>query len=507
MEPVKEESANLDVNAFNQNSQTASDYITEQLALEADAKEILPYKFDKCTQALGPLRQSIFACLTCSPPPASPAQAYAPAGLCYGCSISCHGDHNLVELFKRRNFVCDCGTTRTPDSSPCILRVDSATGERGVKAQEPAKGNTYNHNYQNHFCGCGEEYNPDTEKGTMFQCVGLGSVESGGCGEDWWHPECLMGLPRDWLAKGLSRPREEKKPEANNEEVEPEHPVPDGFPEDDDFSALICYKCVEANPWIQRYAGTDGFLPPVLRRDAQASGTTQVAATASLKRKASDEDMPRSTSPSKRLRDERLPEALKGESNTATLEAEDTTLNTNTTADVLGPPSTTLESRHKHDSLPPAPAGTFSILCKEDFRDRFCHCPQCFPDLIPHPQLQEEEDEYEPSISDTAESVAGGGSGTRSVGTGSLLDRGEAALNTMDRVKAIEGVMVYNHLKDKVKEFLKPYAESGEAVSAEDIKSYFEKLRGDQEAVKEASQKPVAGDGVDGDSRREQGGY
>lgn len=38
--------------------------------------------------------------------------------------------------------------------------------------------------------------------------------------------------------------------------------------------------------------------------------------------------------------------------------------------------------------------------------------------------------------------------------------------------------MVYNHLKDKVKSFLQPFAESGQAVGAEDIKAYFEKLEG-----------------------------
>lgn len=399
-----------------------------------------------------------------------------------------------------------------PDSSPCILRPDPGTGAKGVHSQEAAKGNIYNHNYQNKFCGCDEDYDPDQEKGTMYQCVGLGPVESGGCGEDWWHPECLMGLPRDWLAKGLAKPRIEKKPEVDGQPEqesgqELEHPVPEGFPDDDDFSALICHKCVEANPWIKQYAGTEGFLPPVLNVGTQTNGTTSIAAAPSLKRKASEEELPRSNSLFKRLREETAPEALKGESNTATLEAEDTTLNTDKEADTLGVPSTTIQARHKHDSLPSAPQGVFSILCKDDFREKFCHCPQCFPNLISHPQLQEEEDEYEPSISDSAESQAGGGSGTRSVGTGSLLDRGEAALNTMDRVKAIEGVMVYNHLKDKVKEFLKPYAESGEAVGAEDIKAYFEKLRGDQEAMKEAAQKPIAGDDDDSDNRREQSGY
>lgn len=69
--------------------------------------------------------------------------------------------------------------------------------------------------------------------------------------------------------------------------------------------------------------------------------------------------------------------------------------------------------------------------------------------------------------------------------------------------------MVYNHLKDKVKSFLQPFAESGQAVGAEDIKAYFEKLRGDAEAIRAAGGAAVtAGDGTDGrgDKRRGQSG-
>ena len=69
--------------------------------------------------------------------------------------------------------------------------------------------------------------------------------------------------------------------------------------------------------------------------------------------------------------------------------------------------------------------------------------------------------------------------------------------------------MVYNHLKDKVKSFLQPFAESGQAVGAEDIKAYFEKLRGDAEAIRNAGGAAVANlDGNDGgdDNRREQSG-
>ncbi|KIY00501.1 uncharacterized protein Z520_04186 [Fonsecaea multimorphosa CBS 102226] len=483
-----------------QDSQTASDFIDQQLALEADAREVLPYKFDKCTNILGPLRQNVFACLTCSPPPASAAQVYTPAGVCYACSISCHGEHTLVELFVRRDFVCDCGTSRFPSTSPCNLRSDPVTGNRGVHSQEPNRGNHYNHNFQNRFCACGEEYDAETEKGTMFQCLGLGTVESGGCGEDWYHPECLMGLPRDWYksvvdSKPPAKAEEEEiqqkgqKTEGDKEAgEEPSHPVPPGFPNEGDFDTVICYKCVESNPWIKKYAGTPGFLPAVFRTDAQTgkvNDTSESAGPVSLKRKASDDDDDISAggppSPSKRVRNEDETSAAIPTTSSETLAVNSTT-------------ETTPRPKRLHESLPsPSPRGTFSLFARADFRDHLCHCPECYPHLIPHPQLLEEEDTYEPSLSSEASSHPNHANGGSRSSRASLLDRGEAALSNMDRVRAIEGVMVYNHLRDKVKEFLKPYAESGQAVSAEDIKAYFEKLRGDENAIKEAGRGAAGG--------------
>ena len=67
--------------------------------------------------------------------------------------------------------------------------------------------------------------------------------------------------------------------------------------------------------------------------------------------------------------------------------------------------------------------------------------------------------------------------------------------------------MVYNHLKDKVKSFLQPFAESGQAVGAEDIKAYFEKLRGDEQGIQAAAVSSGNGGGEGGgDNRREQSG-
>ena len=479
-------------------------FIDEQLALEAESREVLPYKFDKCSHELGSLRQEVYACLTCSPPPASAAQQYTPAGICYACSISCHGDHNLVELFNRRNFVCDCGTDRFTNEAPCTLRSDPITGARGVHSQESAKTNTYNQNFQNKFCICGEEYDADKEKGTMYQCIGLGKVETGGCGEDWFHPECLMGIPKDWHSKAETK---DSSAVTDGEAKESEHPTPPGFPNEDDFEGLICYKCVEAYPWIKAYAGTEGFLPALFRdparRQTQAEPPSSDLPRPNLKRKASDdleENPQRPSSPSKRVKEEPAP--------------------TTTTTDIAtSEPTQPLEAQptqpipsHKHTRLPGnPPTAQLSLLLRPDFRDHLCHCPTCYPNLLPHPILLEEESAYEPSLSSSSPSQPNGHTSNRSAGSASarsLLDRGEAALNNIDRVRAIEGVMVYNHLKDKVKAFLKPYADEGRVVSAEDIKQYFEGLRGDTQGIKEAGEKAEdAGAESGGDGRREQRGY
>ncbi|GIZ49082.1 hypothetical protein CKM354_001212200 [Cercospora kikuchii] len=495
-------------------SQTAQQYIASQLALEEDAREALPYQFDTCTKPLGPLRQSIYACLTCTPPPASPHQQFTPAGMCYSCSISCHGEHNLVELFTKRDFVCDCGTTRYETSgTPCTLRTNAETGQKGgVTGEKAREGNKYDQNFEGKFCGCSEDYDPEQEKGTMFQCLGLGHVEDGGCGEDWWHPECLMGLPRI-----KHEPRVETKPETNGgldtvkEEVEEaaetaaengataaqtdEPPLPSGFPAEDDFDHFICYKCVSAYPWIKQYAGTAGFL-------------AGLPANASLMANAHGEIPQRSASSNPDDNRKRKAEADEEDSQESNkkLKSDNEAQGTaaaGTSTDTK--PATNGTSAPKHASLPAATSTPISLFLKEDFRDHLCKCAECFPRLSKHPQLLEEEEAYEPPVSesDHNENASVGG---RSVNSGSLLDRGEAALSSMDRVRAIEGVMAYNHVRDKVKAFLQPFAESGQAVGAEDIKAYFAKLRGDEAAQREAAA-GASTSAVQGDGRKEQDGY
>ncbi|KAF3071560.1 Protein mlo2 [Trichoderma lentiforme] len=525
-------------------SQTAADFLRDQQILEADAREALPYSIETCTKILGPLRQNVFACLTCNPAPAKAGDSWTPAGMCYACSVSCHGEHTLVEIFQKRNFTCDCGTTRIPSTSPCTLRINSETNTKGnVHSEEPDANNKYNHNFKNRFCCCECDYDPFQQKGTMFQCLGLGTHETGGCGEDWYHPGCLVGMGPKWyeqMNKDKSKPvsretehhtngsalatiTENDEGQSNNgavdtsgdvavEDEDDEPPMPPGFPSEDDFEGFLCYKCLDANPWIKQYAGTSGFLPAIFLEQPEAAATPSPSndstATAASKKRKAEDDGDEEQLDAKRIKSESqasVTEYITAGVSTAQL-AED--------GDDAKPAVQVAEDAAKTDgptscklpNLPLAPKGRFSLFFKEDFREKLCHCSDCYGKLNAHPQLLEEEEVYEPPLSDGGASEHGGSTH----GSGSLLDRGESALRNMDRVRAIEGVMAYNHLKEQLTPFFKQFAESGKAVGAEDIKAYFAKLRGDEQGIKEAGEAAASskenGD-KDSDGRREQSGY
>ncbi|BFZ61629.1 hypothetical protein YB2330_002701 [Saitoella coloradoensis] len=181
---------------------TAQQYIEEQARLEAEARELMPYNFDNCS--IVPLRQPIFACKTCDPI----APHTQRGACCYACSIQCHGDHELIELFAKREFTCDCGTD-TMGAKACKLRKERS------KVNEK---NKYNHNFEGRFCFCDEVYNPEEEEGTMIQCLLC---------EDWYHEKCLGEVP-----------------------------------DADDFEHMICRGCVDEHPWLKRYHTQEGTVLP-----------------------------------------------------------------------------------------------------------------------------------------------------------------------------------------------------------------------------------------------------
>ncbi|PWA00287.1 hypothetical protein BB558_003670 [Smittium angustum] len=108
---------------------------------------------------------------------------FEPAGICYSCSISCHSKHDVVELFSKRNFKCDCGTTKLLHNAPCSLKPNNIQ----VKSTTN-KNNNYNHNFWGYYCRCDTFYDPESETREMIQCFSC---------NDWFHDSCIGLVPGD----------------------------------------------------------------------------------------------------------------------------------------------------------------------------------------------------------------------------------------------------------------------------------------------------------------------
>lgn len=131
--------------------------LQDQKTLVEAAALALPHKFDKCTYQLGSLKQAVYLCITCA----------VPRGLCQACSISCHGDHEQIELFPKRNFRCDCPTK-------ALTALCKLSQEEGQNEKQPMNiSNKYGQNFEGagRFCRCHSLYDAEREREVMVQCL------------------------------------------------------------------------------------------------------------------------------------------------------------------------------------------------------------------------------------------------------------------------------------------------------------------------------------------------
>ncbi len=109
---------------------TMLDVLQDEAELEEDAKAVLGGADDKNCTYMGAgyaKRQPLYSCLTCTP-----RGGGRRAGVCLACSYQCHEGHELVELYTKRRFRCDCGNGA----------FDKEDGGRGAKCRlEPGKAN------------------------------------------------------------------------------------------------------------------------------------------------------------------------------------------------------------------------------------------------------------------------------------------------------------------------------------------------------------------------------
>jgi E3 ubiquitin-protein ligase UBR7 len=138
----------------------------DNLIDEAHAQEAQGWgDADKCTYHEGYVSQPVYACATCS------NKSDKVFGFCFGCSMSCHLDHEVYELFEKRNFRCDCATPKSVHL--CTLNP---------KTQTVNTLNQYNHNFKGLYCWCSTPYDHNSNV-TMIQCYMC---------QDWFHDTCIL---------------------------------------------------------------------------------------------------------------------------------------------------------------------------------------------------------------------------------------------------------------------------------------------------------------------------
>ncbi|EEY58092.1 uncharacterized protein PITG_00704 [Phytophthora infestans T30-4] len=191
-----------------------------------------------CSYPMGYMRQAVYACMTCTPDALEKPETRA--GVCLACTYNCHQDHELVELYTKRSFRCDCGNKKFHKSNPCKLEADKA-------ATNPR--NTYSQNYGGLYCNCHRPY-PDPERTTpevMVQCVIC---------EDWLHEEHIS---------------KDKSPDDAVASTDTGHTVsPESFDE------LICLECMHKHPFLMAYTQTEAIecVLKVKQQQLEAQGTT-----------------------------------------------------------------------------------------------------------------------------------------------------------------------------------------------------------------------------------------
>ncbi|XP_043463212.1 putative E3 ubiquitin-protein ligase UBR7 [Leptopilina heterotoma] len=180
------------------NSVTMIDVLQEENQLEEDANAVLGPADDKnCTYSQGYIRQALYACKTCC------STGGTRAGVCLACSLHCHEGHELIELYTKRHFKCDCGNSKFANNKCSLYPVKSNLNEE----------NKYNQNFDGVYCTCMRPY-PDPEgldNDEMLQCTIC---------EDWYH------------SKHLGRCK----------------------PEENSYDEMVCDICMTKTPFLWNYA-------------------------------------------------------------------------------------------------------------------------------------------------------------------------------------------------------------------------------------------------------------
>ncbi|GLT90769.1 hypothetical protein SLE2022_086870 [Rubroshorea leprosula] len=378
---------------------------------------------DECTYAKGYMkRQAIFSCLTCTP--------NGNAGICTACCLSCHDGHEVLELWTKRNFRCDCGNSKFGQFSCKLFPNKDAENIE----------NSYNHNFKGLYCTCSRPY-PDPEleeQEEMIQCCMC---------EDWFHEKHIS----------LNSPNEIPRDE-------------EGEPLYEDF---ICKTCAVVCSFLMLYPSTiwavggqtaapitTGKDKAVLEDTSQDSGFTKPDGVPSLKRNdlAADgysEFVPGSA------------KTVIGESSQKHNSPSQCTNHASSSVScVLGVDPVAAAS--SSDARP--------LFLSKNWRDKLCRCQKCL-DMYKQKNIS--------YLLDKEDSIAEYETRAKQKREENLQQREGAALNFFNNLGHVEKIEILNGIADFKDEFLSFLAsvDPSKAITAADVHQIFENLKNKRRRV------------------------
>jgi len=424
------------------NTVTMVDVLKEEEILEENADAVLgPGDDEHCTYSLGYLkRQALYSCLTCLP-----VEGGVRAGVCLACSYHCHSDHDLVELYTKRNFRCDCGTEVFGGKKCSLDSVKVGKNEE----------NLYNQNFERVYCTCKRPYpDPEDESGdAMIQCIIC---------EDWLHTRHL----------GTSVPKE------------------------DDYGEMICALCVDKLPFLQYYQGYSvskitkdelnessaniSVMDNSFSNKQMDSSATEVGNPAIEENKLSIQD----NKTSDNLEDiEGQPPQDKNESVSESISSD---IKNDLSKDVDTPETIVQTSKEKQavvntdpkqdtvqenecllKTLKKLPKVNGATFWPDNFRKLLCTCLSCL-DMYKNEQVS-----FLIDFEDTVQFYEERGKERNMKPGHSQYERGMQALSNLDRVHQMEAILSYNDMKTHLRDYLAKFVENKKVVREEDIHEFF----------------------------------
>ncbi|XP_002737027.2 putative E3 ubiquitin-protein ligase UBR7 [Saccoglossus kowalevskii] len=399
------------------------DVLEESEELEDEANAVLGGSDDKyCTYVQGAVnRQAIYACATCI------TSDMDPAGVCLACSYECHEGHDLVEMYTKRNFTCDCGNDRFPN-----MTCKFFTNKAKVNSD-----NKYNDNFRGLYCICKRPY-PDPEdkiEDEMIQCIVC---------EDWFHGRHLGATP----------------------------------PLNLDYEEMICRSCMQVCDFLWPYVVssvemkivTDDSKVPINVEGGHASTSDgdklvdhiegqqgKEVTNGNDGLKVADENKQSSGEGANRNETETRSSdvAEQGEANASSNDS---------SVEVMSN-SCKLQELKKRG----VPAEDQATFWPTGWRKKLCTCAECM-------QLYEEKHvAFLTDLKDTVHQYEEHGKSKQT--DGSQYEQGIRALSNMDRVQQVEVMHGYNDMKTELKDYLKSFVDQGKVVRAEDISEFFETMQ------------------------------